>query len=204
MPEELPCCISFSFPAAATSHSSLGDVVEMSLKKAKETLRWFNTARGTGFVTLDQGSEYIIFKCGIDHDLSIGDSVEFEVCTDWQGCPRAIDIMAPALTSDSHPGACDAGGGGLSYDGDGDFHHSGGCGHNGDGARGCYISGEEVDALPMWSDGTALPVFDEMLPSTIVWDEQTGHNVSTGGGLCCQCIFVSNFNWTCKRTSPPS
>jgi cold shock CspA family protein len=157
--------------------------MEMSSKKAKGTVRWFNTTRSTGFVILDHGNGYIFFKSCGDQDLNIGDSVEFKVRADWRGRPRAFDIMASALTSDSHPDGCDAGGGGPSYDGDHDFHHGGGCGHNGDGAGCCYISGKEVDALRMWSEGTALPVSDETLPSAIFWDQQIEHNVSTSGGL---------------------
>jgi cold shock CspA family protein len=95
------------------SPTSLAGVVEMSSKKAKGTVRWFYTAKGTGFITLDHSTKYIFFKSGSDHDLNIGDFVEFEVCADWHKCPRAFDItaptlttfdiMAPSLTNDSHP-----------------------------------------------------------------------------------------------------
>ena len=35
----------------------------------------------------------------------------------------------------------------------------------------------------MRSEGTALPVFDEMHPSVVVWDEDIGHEVNYHGGL---------------------
>lgn len=49
--------------------------------------------------------------------------------------------------------------------------------------RGCYISSVECDACLRWSEGTALPLFNEMLPSVVVWDKRTEHIVNSGGGL---------------------
>jgi hypothetical protein len=49
-----------------------------------------------------------------------------------------------------------------------------------------------------------LLVVKEHLPSTKsllgVWAPKWLRLVA----VCWRCIFVSNFNWTCKRTSPPS
>ena len=35
----------------------------------------------------------------------------------------------------------------------------------------------------MLSEGTTLPVFDEMCPSVVVWDGDIGHEVNCHGGL---------------------
>ena len=87
------------------------------------------------------------------------------------------------LTGSTDSDGCGHCGSGASYGGDGSLDCDGGRGYNGRDDYECYIRDEDGGAPPMLSEGTALPVFDEMRPSVVVWDGDIGHEVNCHGGL---------------------
>ncbi|KAL5660747.1 hypothetical protein ACJX0J_027872, partial [Zea mays] len=69
----------------------------------KGTLEWFNATTGYGFITSIDYGEFLYFlqpplkshKLSGNHNLRVGDSVEFRIMEDKYGCLRAFDITAP-------------------------------------------------------------------------------------------------------------
>lgn len=161
-------------------------MVDLLSERMKGTVRWFNAIKGSGFVTPDNDGGYIYFHRRDGYpDLNIGDFVEFEIRADWDGRPRAFDVAAAGggvLTGSTDHDGCVHGGSGTSYGGDGSLDCGGGRGYNGRDGYGCYSRDEDGGAPPMWSEGTTLPLFDEMRPSVVVWDEDIGHEVNCHGG----------------------
>jgi cold shock CspA family protein len=170
-----------------------GATITMSSEKMmKGTLEWFNATTGYGFITSIDYGEFLYFlqpplkshKLSGNHNLRVGDSVEFRIMEDKYGCLRAFDITAP--------------GGGMFSGG---FDDSANWNNNmdwvvdnsndGPGCHSCnkedvslpVILGsmslpgfyemsdrcsEKVGALPMFSKGTAYLVFDEMPLGNVV------------------------------------
>ena len=66
----------------------------------KGTVKWFNTEKGYGFITGDDGAEYFAHQTQIKMDgfrtLDAGDVVEFDVRSEEKGL-AAVDIV-PVLT----------------------------------------------------------------------------------------------------------
>lgn len=61
----------------------------------KGTVKWFNNAKGFGFVTAEDGTEAFIHYSDIETDgfksLEEGDSVEFELTEGTKG-PKAVKV----------------------------------------------------------------------------------------------------------------
>ncbi|KAK3154030.1 hypothetical protein QOZ80_2BG0184930 [Eleusine coracana subsp. coracana] len=138
----------------------------MSGGRVKGTVKWFNSTKGFGFITPEDGREDLfVHQSSLKSDgyrsLNDGDVVEFEVSSGSDGRPKAIDVTAPgggALQGGSRPDGGDrgyGGGGGRGYGGGGgDRGYGGGGGDRGyggggggygggGGGRGCYKCGEE-------------------------------------------------------------
>lgn len=65
------------------------------------TVKWFNNARGYGFITSDDGNDYFIHYSNIQmkdfRTLDEGDIVEFEIKQDENGRKQAVNVK-PILT----------------------------------------------------------------------------------------------------------
>jgi CspA family cold shock protein len=109
---------------------------------ASGTVKWFNTAKGFGFIQPDEGGADIFVhisalnQAGLD-SLNEGDKVEFELEQDRRsGKLAATSIIVTehgAPTAPRRSGGFDRGGGGGGYDRGGGF---GGGGYGGGGGRG--------------------------------------------------------------------
>ncbi|XP_062218964.1 glycine-rich protein 2-like [Phragmites australis] len=143
----------------------------MSSERVKGTVKWFNTTKGFGFITPDDGSEDLfVHQSSIKSDgyrsLNDGDTVEFVVSSGDDGRTKAVDVTAPggaALAGGPRPDGGDRGGygggvgryggggggdrgcgGGGGYGGDRGYRGGGDRGYGGGGGgRGCYKCGEE-------------------------------------------------------------
>ncbi|MCC6347218.1 MAG: cold-shock protein [Nitrospirales bacterium] len=63
---------------------------------AKGTVKWFNDAKGFGFITSEDGSDVFVHYSSIQSNgfksLAEGDSVTFEVESGPKG-PKALNVM---------------------------------------------------------------------------------------------------------------
>jgi len=63
---------------------------------ARGTVKWFNEAKGFGFITMDDGQDVFVHYSGIGGDgfksLNEGDSVEFEVNQGPKGL-QAVNVI---------------------------------------------------------------------------------------------------------------
>jgi CspA family cold shock protein len=62
----------------------------------KGTVKWFNSGKGYGFITTEEGKDIFVHFSSISGDgfksLNEGDNVEFEVTTDQKG-DKAKDVV---------------------------------------------------------------------------------------------------------------
>lgn len=62
----------------------------------KGTVKWFNSGKGYGFITPEEGSDVFVHFSSITGDgyksLNEGDKVEFEVTSDQKG-PKAMNVV---------------------------------------------------------------------------------------------------------------
>ena len=62
----------------------------------KGTVKWFNSSKGYGFITPEEGSDVFVHFSAIKGDgyksLEEGDKVEFEITTDQKGS-KAKDVV---------------------------------------------------------------------------------------------------------------
>lgn len=62
----------------------------------KGTVKWFNSGKGYGFITTEEGKDIFVHFSSIQGDgyksLNEGDKVEFEVTTDQKG-DKAKDVV---------------------------------------------------------------------------------------------------------------
>ena len=62
----------------------------------KGTVKWFNSGKGYGFITTEEGKDIFVHFSSITGDgyksLNEGDKVEFEVTTDQKG-DKAKDVV---------------------------------------------------------------------------------------------------------------
>ncbi|HIC96521.1 MAG: cold-shock protein [Candidatus Bipolaricaulia bacterium] len=63
---------------------------------AKGTVKWFNNAKGYGFITQDNGDELFVHFTGIKgqgfRTLREGQAVQFDIEQDAKG-PRAVNVV---------------------------------------------------------------------------------------------------------------
>jgi CspA family cold shock protein len=63
---------------------------------AKGTVKWFNNAKGYGFITQDNGDELFVHFTGIKgqgfRTLREGQAVQFDIEQDPKG-PRAVNVV---------------------------------------------------------------------------------------------------------------
>ncbi|MCR4404117.1 MAG: cold-shock protein [Candidatus Acetothermia bacterium] len=63
---------------------------------AKGTVKWFNNAKGYGFITQDNGDELFVHFTGIKgqgfRTLREGQAVQFDIQQDAKG-PRAVNVV---------------------------------------------------------------------------------------------------------------
>lgn len=63
---------------------------------AKGTVKWFNNAKGYGFITQDNGDELFVHYTGIKgqgfRTLREGQAVQFDIEQDAKG-PRAVNVV---------------------------------------------------------------------------------------------------------------
>jgi cold shock protein len=68
---------------------------------AQGRVKWFNDAKGFGFITLDSGEEIFVHHTAIQSDghrtLVDGENVELEVVNGEKG-PRASNVVRVSLT----------------------------------------------------------------------------------------------------------
>jgi CspA family cold shock protein len=68
----------------------------MSEQRGVGTVKWFNSGKGYGFITRDEGKDLFVHYSGIraggPRSLNEGDKVEFAIEQDRRG-PRAIDVV---------------------------------------------------------------------------------------------------------------
>ncbi|KAG8070597.1 hypothetical protein GUJ93_ZPchr0006g43766 [Zizania palustris] len=147
-----------------------GGEAKMS-ERVKGTVKWFNTTKGFGFITPEDGGEDLfVHQSSLMSDgyrsLNEGDAVEFAIGSGDDGRTKAVDVTAPgggALSGGSRHSGNDGGGGGGRYGGGGYGGGGGGYGGGGGGyggggggyggggggyggrggGRGCYKCGEE-------------------------------------------------------------
>lgn len=62
----------------------------------KGTVKWFNSGKGYGFITPEEGKDVFVHFSAIQGDgfktLNEGDKVEFEIITDQKG-PKAANVV---------------------------------------------------------------------------------------------------------------
>ncbi|OIO75793.1 MAG: cold-shock protein [Elusimicrobia bacterium CG1_02_37_114] len=62
----------------------------------KGTVKWFNSKKGYGFITTEEGQDVFVHHSSIKGEgyksLNEGDKVEFEVISDTKG-PKAQDVV---------------------------------------------------------------------------------------------------------------
>lgn len=62
----------------------------------KGTIKWFNSGKGYGFITPEEGKDVFVHFSAIAGDgfktLNEGDQVEFEITTDQKG-PKATNVV---------------------------------------------------------------------------------------------------------------
>jgi CspA family cold shock protein len=62
----------------------------------KGTVKWFNSGKGYGFITSEEGGDVFVHFSSIKGDgyksLNEGDQVEFDVTTDQKG-PKAANVV---------------------------------------------------------------------------------------------------------------
>jgi CspA family cold shock protein len=66
-----------------------------SAGKAQGVVKWFNTHKGYGFITLKAGEEIFVHKTGLAEGISAlkdGQTVEFEVEETIKG-PQAVNVV---------------------------------------------------------------------------------------------------------------
>ena len=74
--------------------------IEMSDEKKFGTVKWFNTVKGYGFITPDNGGGDVfvhqtqIYARGF-RSLAEGENVEFEIEMDQNGRERAVSVTGP-------------------------------------------------------------------------------------------------------------
>ncbi|RZC44885.1 hypothetical protein C5167_037828 [Papaver somniferum] len=93
----------------------------MAQEKSTGTVKWFNTTKGFGFITPDDGGEDLfVHQSSIKSDgyrsLSENEQVEFEIETGGDGRTKAVNVTGPG--GENVKGG-DGGGGGDSYGGGG-------------------------------------------------------------------------------------
>jgi CspA family cold shock protein len=79
------------FPVPARSNAKKGGVIEC----VKGTVKWFNSAKGYGFIGREDGKDVFVHYSAIQSegykDLKEGDQVEFEITEGNKG-PQAANV----------------------------------------------------------------------------------------------------------------
>jgi len=80
---------------SAVAGNAKGGLVE----RLKGTVKWFNNAKGYGFIGRDEGPDVFVHYSAITTDgyksLQEGDKVEFEIVQGQKG-PQAANVTKPA------------------------------------------------------------------------------------------------------------
>lgn len=70
---------------------------------ARGTVKWFNEAKGFGFITQEDGKDVFVHFSSIKGDgfrtLGEGEAVEFDIETDAKG-PRAVNVVRAGQQSE--------------------------------------------------------------------------------------------------------
>ncbi|GJN09855.1 hypothetical protein PR202_ga27900 [Eleusine coracana subsp. coracana] len=172
-------------------------------KRMMETVIWFNASRGSGFITPNIGSGYLYFhhpslKSDGSHGLNVGDSIEFEVCTDRHGRLTVVDVTTPgggAFVGYSRPcrNEGDQDGFGLhALKGSICTMHQRVESQLGptSTARREYLVDEDGNAHSLFDEmpledviWDSDEVFDETTPADVVWDEDSLHRLDFQDGV---------------------
>jgi len=115
------------------------------MSKSTGTVKWFNSTKGFGFVTPDDGSEDVFVHQSSIHakgyrNLAEGEKVEFEVETDSTGRKKAINVTGPQ--GDYVKGEDRRGGDGGNFRSGGGGGYGGGDRSYGGGGGGGYGGGD--------------------------------------------------------------
>src|SRR5687768_1082424 len=111
---------------------------------ASGTVKWFNTAKGFGFIQPDDGGSDVfvhisaVSQAGLDA-LNEGDQVQYELEQDRRSGKLAATSIV--VTAQGTPAPRRAGGGGFGDRGDRGGYGGGGGGYGGGGDRGGYGGG---------------------------------------------------------------
>jgi len=114
-------------------------------KKYTGTCKWFNSQKGFGFISMDDGSDDVFVHQSSLHSkgfrsLAEGEQLEFDIETDNSGKRKAINCTGPngdyVKGAPRDDGGFNGGGGGGRGGGRGGFRGGGGGGFRGGGGRG--------------------------------------------------------------------
>jgi len=66
-------------------------LINIIINMNKGTVKFFNEAKGFGFITDDEGKEYFVHVTGLIDEVREGDAVEFELKEGRKGL-NAVDV----------------------------------------------------------------------------------------------------------------
>ncbi|XP_065001840.1 cold shock domain-containing protein 4-like [Musa acuminata AAA Group] len=170
-------------------------------KRMKGKVKWFNGAKGFGFITPDSGGEDLfVHQSSIKADgfrtLADGEDVEFSVAEGDDGRTKAVDVTAPDGGAVQGNGGRSGRGGRGGYG----FNDRGGQGGGG-GGRACYVCGEAGHmARDCYQGGSGgggggRACYNCGGTGHMARDCQQG-----GGGACYNCGEMGHFAKECPST----